>query len=448
MYTNIKLGIMFYFLLILVPTFLSDNLESYHNSDYNSICSNKDGGCFFLVTNNFPISPKVPTYLPTKAILGSYNYIYLTFYIPSNQIQKNFYLEAYDTSTGETIITNGDCYFINTTENINYEIRIFKPLQINSYVQFRFLNLLPNFKMGVFFRFLLSINLYFNDIALSYDNSLNKIYIPEIVDYKAKMDQKLIEQKERKEKAKKTIINIMKKIFNTDIDITLFDDSNFISSISMYIPPCFEVTTSYAVGLELSTEAFFEPESTELSETTVLKGEIVDHASGLSLFKEKINIDNGITKLLSLFNISMENLALSFGEETDYYTVTVSINIKLNIIVFTLRFYFENTKTIYYEIEIVIKFINKDLSDLALNYILVKAEEINKALDQIIIGEIIFFLVAIILVPLGSILGLGFKALAAIGIKAPALEFASAFMLMLPLLSNEKQTNLNTTYLN
>ena len=95
----------------------------------------------------------------------------------------------------------------------------------------------------------------------------------------------------------------------------------------------------------------------------------------------------------------------------------------------------------------MIKFINKDLSNLALNYILVHAEEINKALDQIIIGEIIFFLVAIILVPLGSILGLGFKALAAIGIKTHALEAASAAMLMLPLLSNEKQTNLNTTYL-
>jgi hypothetical protein len=446
MYTNIKLGIMLYFLLILVPTFLSENLDTYYNSAYNSICSDKDGGCLFLVTHNFPISPKVPTFIPTKAILGSYKYIYLTFYIPSNPIQKNFYLEAYDTSTGETIITNGDCYFINTTENIDYEIRIFKELQRDSYVQFRFFGLLPNFKMMVLFRFSLSVHLYFNDIALSYDNSLNENNIPELVDYKEKMDEKLIEQKDRKEKAKKTIVNIMKKIFNTDIDITLFDDSNFLSSISMYIPPCFEVTISYAVGLELSTEPFFEPESTELSETTVLKGEIVDHASGLSLLNEKINIDNGITKLLSLFNISVENLALSFGEETDYYTVTVSINSKLNI-VFTLRFYYENTKTIYYEIEIVIKFINKDLLDLALNYIVVNAEEINKALDQIIIGEIIFFLVAIILVPLGSILGLGFKALAAIGIKAHVLEAASAAMLMLPLLSNEKQTNLNTTYL-
>ena len=438
---------MLYFLLILVPTFLSDNFETYYNSVYNSICLNKDGGCFFLVTNNFPISSKVPTYIPNKAILGSYKYIYLTFYIPANQIQKTFYLEAYDTSTGETIITNGDCYFINTIENINYEIRIYKELQRDSYVQFRFFGLLPGFKMMVCFRFSLSVHLYFNDIALSYDNSLNENNIPELVDYKAKMDEKLIEQKDRKEKAKATIINIMKKIFNTDIDITLFDDSNFISSISMYIPPCFEVTISYAVGLELSTQAFFAPESTKLSETTVLKGEIVDHASGLSLFKEKINIDNGITKLLSLFNVSTENLALSFGEETDYYTVTVSINSKLNI-VFTLRFYYENTKTIYYEIEIVIKFINKDLSNLALNYILVNAEEINKALDQIIIGEIIFCLVAIIIVPLGSILGLGFKALAAIGIKAHVLEAASAAMLMLPLLSNEKKTNLNTTYLN
>ena len=448
MYANIKIDIILYFLLIVMPTFLSENLDTYYNSVYNSICSDKEEGCYFLVTNNFPISPKVPTYIPTKAILGPYYYIYLEFSILPNQIQKTFYLEAYDTLSGETIISNGDCYFINTTENIYYEIRIFKELKRDSYVQFRFLGLLPNFKMLVRFRFLLSIHLYFNDIALTYDNSLNEINIPELVDYKVQIDQKLIEQKERKEKAKETIINIMKKIFNTDIDITLFDDSNFISSISMYIPPCFEVTISYAVGLELSTEAFFEPESTILSETTVLKGEIVDHASGLSLFKEKVNIDNGITKLLSLFNNSMENLALSFGEETDYYTITVSINSKSNI-VFTLRFYFENTKTIYYEIEIVIKFINKDLSNLALNYILVNAEEINKSLEQVIIGEIIFFsVVAIIIVPLGTVLGLGFTSLVAFGIKGHALGAASAAMLMLPLLSNEKQTNLNSTYLN
>jgi hypothetical protein len=46
--------------------------------------------------------------------------IYLKFNIPENQEQKNFYLEAYDISDGETIITDGDCYFINTTENIDY----------------------------------------------------------------------------------------------------------------------------------------------------------------------------------------------------------------------------------------------------------------------------------------------------------------------------------------
>ena len=51
---------------------------------------------------------------------------------------KTFYLEAYDTSNGEAIISNGDCYLLNLTKNSDYEIRIFKELKSNSFVQFRF----------------------------------------------------------------------------------------------------------------------------------------------------------------------------------------------------------------------------------------------------------------------------------------------------------------------
>ena len=60
--------------------------------------------------------------------------IYLKFYISKYQTQKTFYLEVYDTTTRETIITDGDCYFIDTIKNNKYEIRIDKELNPNNFV--------------------------------------------------------------------------------------------------------------------------------------------------------------------------------------------------------------------------------------------------------------------------------------------------------------------------
>lgn len=60
--------------------------------------------------------------------------IYLKFYILKYQTQKKFYLEAYDATTRETIITNGDCHFINIIKNNKYEIRIDRELNPNNFV--------------------------------------------------------------------------------------------------------------------------------------------------------------------------------------------------------------------------------------------------------------------------------------------------------------------------
>ena len=62
----------------------------------------------------------------------------MKFDIPKKQKQKTFYIEIYNISNGETIISNGDCYFINTTKNIDYEIRIIKQLKNDSFVRFGF----------------------------------------------------------------------------------------------------------------------------------------------------------------------------------------------------------------------------------------------------------------------------------------------------------------------
>ena len=147
-----------------------------HNKYYNlanndNTCSDKNTGCLFYVTNNYPISPKIPTRLPTQAILGDYRYIYLRFTIPKTQEQKSFYLEAYYISDEETIISNGDCYFVNTKENEDYELRIDKTLRKKDFIRFGFFGISDDFIMEVKLHFILDIHLYFNDIALSYTNS-------------------------------------------------------------------------------------------------------------------------------------------------------------------------------------------------------------------------------------------------------------------------------------
>ena len=162
--------------------------------------------------------------------------IYLKFNIPENQEQKNFYLEAYDISDGETIITDGDCYFINTTENIDYEIRIYKALRNNSFVRFGFLGFPSNFTMTVELRFKLSISLYFSDIALTYLNSLNKYNVQSLIDYLEDREKKLLEQKKRKSIAINAISQIVRKVFETTLDINLFDSDMFISSAKFYLP--------------------------------------------------------------------------------------------------------------------------------------------------------------------------------------------------------------------
>ena len=154
-----------------------------HNKYYNlasndNICSNKNTGSSFYITNNYPISPKIPTILPTQAILGNYRYIYLRFTIPEKQEQKSFFFEAYYISDEETIISNGDCYFVNTRENVDYELRIYKTLRKKDYIRYGFLGISNDFIMEVKLHFILNIDLYFNDIALSNTNSLEKkIYL-------------------------------------------------------------------------------------------------------------------------------------------------------------------------------------------------------------------------------------------------------------------------------
>ena len=107
-------------LVFLSTQVFSAEITDRYYSRTNYICSNKTLGCTFTVSSSYPISPIIPTGIPTKAILNEYRYIYLLFSIPINQTQKTFYLEAYDISNQETIISNGDCYLIDTNKNTDY----------------------------------------------------------------------------------------------------------------------------------------------------------------------------------------------------------------------------------------------------------------------------------------------------------------------------------------
>ena len=94
--------------------------------------------------------------------------------------------------------------------------------------------------MTVELRFKLSISLYFSDIALTYLNSLNKTDVQSLIDYLEDREKKLLEQK-KKSIAINAISQIVRKVFETTLDINLFDSDMFISSAKFYLPPFFMV---------------------------------------------------------------------------------------------------------------------------------------------------------------------------------------------------------------
>ena len=382
-------------LVSLLPKFsFEGNKDYYYKRTKNIFCSDLENGCNFKISSNNPISPKIPTEIPVNAILGSYRYIYLIFHIPQNQIQK-FYLMAYDTSSKETIISNGDYYEIDCNENNKYEIRIFKSLKIDSFVQFLFLGITKNIVIEVEIKFKLSIFLYTYDIRLSNDNSLESSNNELILKYIDEINKKNIDKMETLNQVKEVIEIITKKMFDTTINLN--NDELLYSEVFFY-PPCFIVTLSYKVGLEISTENFFEPENNKLSETKVLKGKIDIHSDGLDLLGGKINIDNTIIKYFDLYNKKTKEVIFDFGLETETYSVTISTNALFDCLIYTFRF-FNNDKfeNIVYEIEIKIEINNIMLAEIAKNPQTVYSIDLSslERNKEIIVKGVIFALIII-----------------------------------------------------
>ena len=359
--------------------------ELVHNKYYklafnDNICSNKYTGCSFYVTKNYPISPKIPTKIPTKAILNNYRYIYLTFSIPETQEQKSFYLEAYSITDEESIITNGDCYLINTKENVDYELRIDKTLPTNDYIRFGFFGFKDDFIMEVQLRFLLDINLYFNDIALSYENSLKRNNIPSLEEYLKESEKHLALLKDRETIAKQMCYKIMEKFFDTYLDIDQFEGDAFFSSVITPISPYVVSIVRFALTKVMDVQNILHPESVILSETTIRKGKIVHHEDGLDYLDGNTLVNNDVLKTIELYNKRITDMALELNSDKDF-TLIISTNKDINFLVYTLKFYSNESDLIYYENEIEISLTNDRIHELIVN--IPTLPEIFKFLPQI-----------------------------------------------------------------
>ena len=341
--------------------------NKYYNLASNgNKCENKIRGCSFFVTSNYPISPKIPTSLPTKAILSDYKYIYLRFSIPETQKQKSFYLEAYYISNEETIISNGDCYLVNTNENVDYELRIDKTLRKRDYIRFEFFGIPDDFIMEVKAHFTLNITLYFNDIALSYYNSLNKTNISSLEEYLLERDKKLVEQKNRVKNAKEIAVKIMNDFFDTDLNIDNFEGDSFLSSIVVPVSPYIISAVSVSVGLVMEVENFLHPETVILSETTIRNGIIVDHKDGLDFLDGNALISNDVLKMIEQYNKKITDIAIDLKSDRDF-TLIISTNKDINYIIYYFRFYEGKSGLIYHENQIQVKLTNYKLNELIVN---------------------------------------------------------------------------------
>ena len=342
-----------------------------HNKYYDlasndNTCLNKTSGCSFYVTNNYPISPKIPTTLPTQALLSDYRYIYLKFTIPESQKQKSFYLEAYYISDEESIISNGDCYKIDINENIDYELRIYKILRSDDYIRFGFFGLDNDFNIEVKLHFVLNVTLYFDDIALSRDKSLKRKNISSLEKYLVERDKLISEQKNREKIAKETCYEIMKNVFNSNLDITLFVGDSFLSSIIEPISPYLIATASISVGLVMTIENFFHYEDIILSETIVKQGKIVSHQDSLDFLDGNALISNDVLKMIELNNKKITDMILNIKVNKEF-TLVISTNKDINYIVYTIKFYEDRKGLINYEIQYKIQLTNYKINDLIVN---------------------------------------------------------------------------------
>ena len=100
-----------------------------------------------------------------------------------------------------------------------------------------------------------------------------------------------------------------------------------------------------------------------------------------NVFSDKISVDNYILKLIKLSNKKINDVVLSFGLDTEIYSLSIARSLTKNCIIFTFRFYDLITHKNFYEIEIKIELKHKWLADAVLAANSVLSEALNKAAE-------------------------------------------------------------------
>ena len=390
MLSNNKISSIIFVIIFSLPNFSA----SVNDRADTLICANQEDECTFEVSNSFPISPMIPASFPSYSILSDYRYIYLVFSIPEKQKKKTFYLEAYDISGEKTIISNGDCYYIDTNENNVYEIQIFNKLNDDSFLRFSFLGLDKNFKMTVTISFNLNPAYYSSDIKLKKDNSLKKANVPELKKIVEEIKLKKEMQKERMLRAKEIIAKFLNYFLDTTISFESGDDYSFSETISY---PYITITVSAVVGLEISIEDTFKTEEYIISTTTVNKKVKEINSEGVDLIekKMKMNVDNKAIGYINLYkklvNGEFDEIFYSEGVENENYSIIFSSNLLGNKHKINIRFFTDfDDYQIYNEIEIKIEFENYTLG-LQFQEVVEKCGRVLEKASKPILGGIVFF---------------------------------------------------------
>ena len=355
-----KIKLFLSLLFLSLPNFTSaDNGFSFSFTEKYR-CPSKYEDCYFNITNNNHYSPKISSFYPEYAEGYGYRFINFIFYIPKSQQQKWFYLEAYDWQTKESLISNGDCYFINITEQFIYQLRFTKPINDSnpySFIQFRFFGLDPYFFMLVQAEFRYDLYFVFRGAVIHDGYSFYKADHKELKQYLDEMQILESEQKKRKDRALKHAKIIAEKLFLKLIDTNIQYTENIYENI-IIDTPFFSVTLTIQTGFDLSTEAFLKPEDNTICETIFNHGSIEFVTP--SILDDKVSMDNYLLKLVSIFKNTVIDIVFSFSVETDCFSMKVSTN-GYNSVGLTFKFIDPDNDTIFYEIDFKIQIKNPKL---------------------------------------------------------------------------------------
>ena len=337
---QILLIIILFFLLLHIS--IQDKKFFYERAK-NIFCSDYENGCSFNISSSYPYSPIIPTELVAKCglIMSCRYQIYIQFDIdiPSEN-KTTFYLMAYDTSDGTTIINNGDYYEIKlkySTYGI-YQLEIEKEIKDINFIQFLFLGIPNNIQYLVYIKFESTYSLYVKSLSLDYYNSLYSNNSELMLQYIKEYSLRLNEAIERANNLIVFLTDIIKQIFDATIS---FGIPQLSGSQTIYIPPSFLLTASYSVAIETSVSKFFKPEKYIIGENIVQKGKIIRKFDGYELLKgnNNNNPDNNLLKMVESFNKELENTILEMKIlENEICSITVSTNGLLNSVIISINF--------------------------------------------------------------------------------------------------------------